>query len=481
MRFDILKIASYLPTVEGFKFGLSFREKLKWIGIFLAVYFFLLNVPLIGIKPVHQAQNPLTILYSTLTGAKIGTIATLGISPLLTSSIVVQLLVASKIINWDMKDEEDRKKIKALENILTFVFLVVESIAFTYSLPSLIPIEPGFEALVALQIFIGGFIAYLLSIAIDKTRFGSGLTLIILSGITFSLFINLFSPFTISREGRYILWFQEENAYPIGKFLSLFISLFRNDFDVFLTSFIRILSTVAIIFITITLVRSGVEIPITLSGFRGFGKPLELSLFYTSTLPLIFGSAFLATLNMFFLSAATTTIGDLRCGIFGCFDSNNIPVSGVAYYLSFPRWTVLNLFGLESMLESVDFNKEILKTIIFFIFFVSVLTLFSWIWVYSSGMDPQSIAESLSFYGFGLSGFRSDEKTLENILSKYIPYLTILSGILSAILAIMTDIFSSVIHSTSLIILVSASYNYYLLIKNEKSEDIPNLIRKFLE
>lgn len=481
MKFDILKIASYLPTVEGFKFGLSFREKLKWISIFLAIYFFLLNVPLIGIKPIYQAQNPLTILYSTLTGAKIGTIATLGISPLLTSSIVVQLLVASKIINWDMKNEEDRKKIKALESILTYIFLFVESVAFTYSLPSLIPIESGFEILVAVQIFIGGFLAYMLSIALDKTKFGSGLTLIILSGIVFSLFINLFSPFTISRDGRYILWFQEENAYPIGKFLSLFISLFKNDLDIFLTSFFTILSTIMIILIAIILVRSGIEIPITLSGFRGFGRPLELSLFYTSTLPLIFGSAFLATLNMFFLGAATTVTGDLRCGIFGCFDKNNIPISGIAYYLSFPRWTILSFFGLESLFGEVDFNREILKTIIFFVFFVSVLTLFSWIWVYSSGMDPQSIAESLSFYGFGISGFRSDEKTLENILNKYIPYLTILSGVLSAVLAIMTDIFGSVIHSTSLIILVSASYSYYTLVKNEKNEDIPRLIKEFLE
>lgn len=478
---DILKISSYLPTVERFKFGLSFKEKLKWIVIFLSLYFFLLNIPLIGIVPIYESQNPFTILYSTLTGAKLGTLATLGISPLLTSSIVVQLLVASKIIEWDMKESEGRKKIKALENILSYLFLLIESIVFTYSLPTLIPIKPGFEGIVFLQILVGGMLVYLISMAIDRINFGSGLTLIIISGIVFSFFINLFSPFTLSKDGKYILWFQEEDSYPFGRVISLFVAMHRGNYEIFLSSLVSLISTFIILIISIFLIRGVVEIPLSFLQFRGFGRPFELSLFYTSTLPLIFGSALLATLNLLFLSTATNSIGSMRCGIFGCFDTNNNPIGGIAYYLTPPKISVLEFFGIKTLPEGITVEKEIIKTLIFFLFFTIILTIFSWIWVYSSGMDSQSIAESLKYYGFGVSGFRSDEKTIANILDKYIPHLTILSGILSAVIAITADILGSILHSTSLIILVSAAYNYYLLVRGEKSEDIPGIIRRFVE
>ncbi|MEM5832665.1 MAG: preprotein translocase subunit SecY, partial [Candidatus Aenigmatarchaeota archaeon] len=111
MKIDIEKLSSYLPSVEKLKRRLSFREKLKWILIILSVYFFLYHIPLIGILPIYQNPNPLVVLYSTLTGANIGSILTLGIAPIITASIIVQILVASKIINWDIREPEDRKKI----------------------------------------------------------------------------------------------------------------------------------------------------------------------------------------------------------------------------------------------------------------------------------------------------------------------------------------------------------------------------------
>jgi len=255
----------------------------------------------------------------------------------------------------------------------------------------------------------------------------------------------------------------------------------RNDQKVFLSSLIQIISTLLLIILVIILLRSNINIPLIFTQFRGFGKPLELSLLYTSTLAIIFGSALLSNLQLLFLTSATEIKGNLRCGIFGCFDQNNNAVSGIAYYLTSPRALLLEIVGVRSLPYGVTIEKEIIKTFIFFIIFSIILTLFAWLWVYTAGMDPKSMAENLAAYGFGISGYRTDERIVEDVLNRYIPYLTIFSGIISAVIAILADISGSLLYSTSLIIFVSVAYSYYVLIKSEKSEDVPNILRQFLE
>ncbi|MEM5828337.1 MAG: hypothetical protein QW197_02435 [Candidatus Aenigmatarchaeota archaeon] len=478
---DIEKIASYLPSIERFKVGLSFKEKLKWVLILLALYYFLYEIPLAGTYVNLSSQLALTQLYSILTGAKIGSLATLGVAPIITASIIVHVLVASKILNWDIKEIEGRRKANALEKILSYVFIFIEGFVFTYAATNLISIKPGYEWLAYIQIVIGGILVYLIAKSIDKLQFGSGLSLIIFAGIIYSFVTNLFSPFTITINGKIDFWFKEENAYPVGKVISMFVALERNDYQIFLASLIQVISTFLLILFVLYILRSNVEIPLIYTQFRGFGRPLELSLLYTSTLALIFASALLTNLHLMFLSSATQIKGDLRCGIFGCFDQNNNAVSGIAYYLSPPKALLLEIFGVRALPQGVTLEKEIIKTIIFFFLFSAILILFAWIWVYTAGMDPKSIAESLAAYGFGISGYRSDERIIEDVLNKYIPYLTIFSGIISAIIAILADVTGSILYSTALIIFVSVSYTYYTLLKREKSEDIPDFFKKFLE
>jgi len=478
---DIESIAKYFPSVEKFKVGLSFREKLKWVLILLVTYFFLYEIPLIGTNPYSSPQFALTTLYSTLTGSKIGSLATLGIAPIITASIIVHVLVASKVINWDIKELEGRRKAKALEKVLAYAFIFIEGLVFVYAVSGLLSIVPGYEAIVYLQIVLGGILTYLIADAINKVGFGSGISLIIFAGIAYSFIVNLFSPFTVTLEGKFDFWFKVEDSYPVGKVLAMFVALERNDYKVFLSSFIQIVSTFLLLLFVAYLLRSNIEIPVIYTQFRGMGRPIELSLLYTSTLALIFGTALLANLQLMFLTSATEIKGNLRCGIFGCFDQNNNAVSGIAYYLSPPKALLLEIFGIRALPEGVTIEKEIIKTFIYSVIFSLILVLFAWIWVYTAGMDPKSIAETLSAYGFGISGYRSDERVLEDVLNRYIPYLTIFSGIISAVIAVLADISGSLLFSTSLIIFVSVAYSYYTLIKREKSEDLPKIIRNALE
>ena len=87
------KILFNLPEVAGPKQKkLTFKEKLKWTGIILILFFILGLIPLFGL-----GQNALSRfeLLSVILGASFGSIISLGIGPIVTASIVLQLLNGS--------------------------------------------------------------------------------------------------------------------------------------------------------------------------------------------------------------------------------------------------------------------------------------------------------------------------------------------------------------------------------------------------
>ena len=93
-------ILNNLPEVAGpEQRRLSFKEKLKWTGIILLLFFILGMVPLFGLGENALSQFE---LLSLILGAEFGSIISLGIGPIVTASIVLQLLNGSGIVNFDL-------------------------------------------------------------------------------------------------------------------------------------------------------------------------------------------------------------------------------------------------------------------------------------------------------------------------------------------------------------------------------------------
>ena len=88
-----------LPEVKTPIHRESFNEKLKWTGIILVLYFILTQVPLYGLS--SAAVDQFAQLRAVMAGS-FGSILTLGIGPIVTASIVLQLLVGSKILKLDL-------------------------------------------------------------------------------------------------------------------------------------------------------------------------------------------------------------------------------------------------------------------------------------------------------------------------------------------------------------------------------------------
>ena len=109
------KILLNLPEVAApTQKKVSFQEKLKWTGIILLLFFVLSMVPLFGLG--QNALQRFEIL-SIILGASFGSILSLGIGPLVTASIVLQLLNGSGLLKLDTKTHEGKQLYQGIQKM----------------------------------------------------------------------------------------------------------------------------------------------------------------------------------------------------------------------------------------------------------------------------------------------------------------------------------------------------------------------------
>ena len=152
---------------------LSFKEKLKWTLIVLILFYILGLIQLYGLDsaPLQQFE-----FLSIILGASFGSIISLGIGPIVTASIVLQLLNGSGLLKFDLTTQEGKQRFQGVQKLLAMAFIIFE--AFIYvNLGGLVP-NPDFPAMVVIfQLIIGGLIIMFLDEIVTKWGFGSGISL----------------------------------------------------------------------------------------------------------------------------------------------------------------------------------------------------------------------------------------------------------------------------------------------------------------
>ena len=123
----------------------SFNVKLKWTLIILVGFFILSNIALYGIE--SSALSRFEYL-AILLGTSFGSIISLGIGPIVMSSIILQLLKGAQIINIDTNTEEGKKFFQGLQKLLAFAFVIFEAIVYVL-MRGIAPLE-GFAFIVVL-------------------------------------------------------------------------------------------------------------------------------------------------------------------------------------------------------------------------------------------------------------------------------------------------------------------------------------------
>src|SRR3989338_4844554 len=177
---------------------LAFKEKLKWTLIILVIFFVLGLIPLFGL-----GQNALQQFeyLSLILGAEFGSIISLGIGPIVTASIVLQLLNGSGLVKFDTASEEGKKRFHGIQKLLSVFFVIFEAAVYVFMgglapPPELAGTAAYFslELMLIFQLFIGGILIMLMDDVTTKWGFGSGVSLFIAAGVSKTLFVRAFSP-----------------------------------------------------------------------------------------------------------------------------------------------------------------------------------------------------------------------------------------------------------------------------------------------
>jgi protein transport protein SEC61 subunit alpha len=102
-----------LPEIQQPDKKPPFKEKVLWTAITLFIYLVCCQIPLYGIG-ASEGADPFYWMRVILASNK-GTLMELGIGPIVTSSLVIQLLAGSKIIDVDQNDKTDKNLFNGLQ------------------------------------------------------------------------------------------------------------------------------------------------------------------------------------------------------------------------------------------------------------------------------------------------------------------------------------------------------------------------------
>jgi preprotein translocase subunit SecY len=117
--------------------------------------------------------------------------------------------------------------------------------------------------------------------------------------------------------------------------------------------------------------------------------------------------------------------------------------------------------------------------VVYLIFFMAFCTIFSIIWVTTSGMDADSVAGQIEELGLQIPGFRRDPRIIREVLNRYIPILAVLGGLTVGGLAAFADLTNAIGSGTGILLTVMIIYNFYEIIASRYVEEMHPGMRKF--
>ena len=457
------KLITFLPEVaRPTQRRLSFKEKLKWTLVCLVLFFLLGLVPLFGL-----GQNALQQFeyLSIILGAQFGSIISLGIGPLVTGSIVLQLLNGSGLLKFDTHTPEGKKRFTGTQKLMGLFFVFFEAGIYVFMgglAPALelagTPAYFTLELVLIFQLILGGILIMFMDEVVAKWGFGSGISLFIVANVAQSIFIRALSQ----------LPSPTNPGIATGAIPALFQSLAAGDAVTAGLMFAAVISTILVFVICVFFQAMKVEIPLSFGRVRGQGIRWPLAFMYTSNIPVILVAALMANVQLF--GRLLQNWGHPWLGTF----VGNQPTSGLVSWLYSP-----NIVGkmIRGSIVPIDFAHGA----VYMFFMMGGAVVFSIFWVQTSGMDSRSQAENIMSSGLQIPGFRKDQRILERVLDRYINPLTVMGGLAVGFLAAVADLSGALGNGTGILLAVMIIYRMYEDIAKQHMMDMHPMMRKFME
>jgi len=467
MRFlHLIKpVMCVLPEVASPDRKIPFREKALWTIVTLFIFLVCCQIPLYGVV-TSKSSDPFYWMRVILASNR-GTLMELGISPIITSGLVMQLLAGARIIEVNQSLKEDRALFNAAQKLFGILITVGEAIAYVVSgmYGDLNTLGAGNAILIILQLVTAGLVVLILDELLQKGYgLGSGISLFIATNICESIIWKAFSPTTINTgrgtefEGALIalvhLMITRNN-----KIRALKEAFYRSN----LPNVSNLLATILIFLIVIYFQGWRVDLPVRYAKYRGQQGKFPIKLFYTSNMPIILQTALVQ--NLYFMSQLLYNrySGNILVRLLGVWKEprdnpgQSVPVSGLAYYISPPR-------------ELAAIVGDPIHTVIYLIFILASCAIFSKTWIEVSGASPKDVAKQLRDQQMVLKGHRNTSVIHE--LNRYIPAAAAFGGMCIGLLTVIADLSGAIGSGTGILLAVTIIYQYYELF--EKNNSDPN-------
>jgi len=459
-------LMAVLPEVQSPDHKTPFKEKVMWTIITLFIFLVCCQIPLYGVKSSNSA-DPFYWARVILASNR-GTLMELGISPIVTSGLVMQLLAGSKIIQVDQSLKDDRALFQGAQKLFGIVITIGEAVAYVLSgmYGDIKDLGAGNAVLIITQLFFAGIIVIILDELLQKGYgLGSGISLFIATNICENIVWKAFSPTTINTgrgtefEGAIIALFHLLITRT-DKVRALKEAFYRQN----LPNCFNLLATVFVFMIVIYFQGFRVDLPVKYTKYRGQQGSYPIKLFYTSNIPIILQTALVSNLYFFSQLLYKRYSGNFLVQLLGRWQdvesggggSNSIPVGGLAYYVSPP-----------TSIAGIIYDP--FHAIFYFTFILTACALFSKTWIEVSGSSPKDVAKQLQDQDMIIKGFRN--KSVITVLNRYIPIAAAFGGMCIGALTVLADFMGAIGSGTGILLAVTIIFQYFEMFVKEQSKE----------
>jgi len=448
-----------LPEVKSPEKPRLFKERVLWTAITLFIFLVCCQIPLYGIK-TNSSSDPFYWMRVILASNR-GTLMELGISPIVTSGLVMQLLAGSKIIEVDQGSKSDRELFQGAQKLFGMIITLGEALAYVLSgmYGDIKDLGATNAILIIIQLFCAGVIVIVLDELLQKGYgLGSGISLFIATNICETIVWKAFSPATINTgrgtefEGAVIALFHLLVTRS-DKVRALKEAFYRQN----LPNMTNLMATVLVFIVVIYFQGFRVDLPMKNQKTRGPAGSYPIKLFYTSNIPIILQTALVSNLYFFSQLLYKRYRDNIFVNLLGQwreleYSQQSVPVGGLAYFVSPPG-------NLSEILE------DPLHALIYLTFMLTACALFSKTWIEVSGSSPNDVHKQLSDQQMTLMGYRQTE--MKKVLRRYIPIAAAFGGMCIGALTVMADFMGAIGSGTGILLAVTIIYQYFEIFMKE--------------
>jgi len=468
IRKIVAKAEPYIPQVPKPKKKIPLPQKLLWTVGCLVIYLVMSQTPLFN---ATTPEFDFLAFARVIFASQQGSLTELGIGPIVTGGLLMQLLRGSDILKFDFKRPEERGVFQTATKIVTYIVVVAESVVYAIAVYGPAITDPTVLYVIIGQLMAASILIMFLDELIQKGwGLGSGISIFIMGGVAQQILWSLFSPLpggdgaSVGVVPMVIQALQSDvQLGMIG--LSLTETFFRSNQ---LPSIFGLCLTAGVLLVLVYTQGMKVEIPIVSTKYRGFAATYPIKMMYVSNIPVILATALTANavfLGQMFWSNFNPRNNNTFLNILGQFDptSPSTPIGGIVYYITPPRG--LDLAALDPM-----------RAVLYVLFMIGIVVVFGKLWVELGGLSPKKAAQNLLDADVQIPGFRRSNRPVESLLNKYIPSVTIIGSVILGLIAGVSDVLGVFGSGIGVLLMVDILINYYnQLIKEQVEVVMPRL------